>query len=67
MRQGVDFNFPSPYPNFNRQLVYGRISTLFRVKDVNRFGIALSEIAGGKLYQVVVEKAQVAIEILNSK
>ena len=51
-----DFQFNSPYQGFDRNQVCGRICTLFRVKNVEKFGVALSEICGARLRNIVVEK-----------
>lgn len=44
--------------------VYGRLAKLFRVKDVQKYGLAIQTIAGARLRHVVVASATVAREIL---
>jgi structural maintenance of chromosome 2 len=44
--------------------VYGRVGTLFAAKDVNKHGVALTEVIGGRIYNVVVESANEAKQIL---
>lgn len=50
----VDCNYEAPYPTFRRNFVYGRLCTLFKVKDKKHM-IALSELASNKLANVVIE------------
>jgi chromosome segregation ATPase len=44
--------------------VFGRIGNLFRAKDVQKHGIALTEILGGRLFNVVVKSKKDATDIL---
>lgn len=40
---------------------------MFTVKDIEKHGTALGEVAGGNLRHIVVERSMAAKEILNSK
>jgi chromosome segregation ATPase len=46
--------------------VYGRVGTLFVAKDVNKHGVALTQVIGDRIYNVVVESANEAKQILES-
>ncbi|VVC29941.1 Structural maintenance of chromosomes protein,SMCs flexible hinge,P-loop containing nucleoside [Cinara cedri] len=59
------FNFNDPRPNFNRNNVHGLICRLFKPIDF-RFELALTLIAGGKLYYVVVEDDTIGKDILET-
>ena len=63
----VQFDYQNPYANFNRSLVYGRFSTLFKVQELEKYSVALNAVAGNKLLQVVVEDKNVAKDILQSR
>lgn len=38
----VRFDYQSPYQTFNRNLVFGKLSTLFKVKNVEMHSVALN-------------------------
>ncbi len=40
---------------------------MFTVKDIDKYGTALGEVAGVNLRHIVVERSMAAKEILNSK
>ena len=63
----VCFDYKSPYESFNRDLVLGRLSKLFTVKNVNKYAVALYQIVGNRLKNVVVVNDKVVREILKSK
>ena len=44
--------------------MYGRIGTLFTALDVQKYGVALTEAIGGRIFNVVVESANEAKQIL---
>ncbi len=46
--------------------MYGRVGTLFVAKDVNKHGVALTQVIGDRIYNVVVESANEAKQILES-
>eukprot|EP01126_Amoeba_proteus_P002161 TRINITY_DN10677_c0_g1_i2.p1 TRINITY_DN10677_c0_g1~~TRINITY_DN10677_c0_g1_i2.p1 ORF type:complete len:678 (-),score=174.08 TRINITY_DN10677_c0_g1_i2:1235-3268(-) len=60
----IDFNYDSPYPNFNRTKVHGRIAHLIDLKD-SRYSSALDVAAGSKLYNVVVDTETTGKDILS--
>ena len=59
----LDFKFKNPESGFDRTRVKGVVAKLLRVKDVSA-NSALEVIAGGKLYQVVVDTADCAKALL---
>ena len=38
----VKFIYDNPYPNFNRSKVFGKFSTLFKVKEPEKYCIGLA-------------------------
>lgn len=59
----LDINFKSPSPDFDRKLVRGRVIRLFTIKE-DKYARALEEVAGGKLWSVVVETEAIASSLL---
>jgi structural maintenance of chromosome 2 len=59
----LDFQFKNPEKDFDRSRVKGVVAKLLRVKDPSA-NSALEVIAGGKLYQVVVDTADCAKALL---
>jgi structural maintenance of chromosome 2 len=59
------FNYNDPQPNFDRQKVHGLVCRLFKPIDF-KYELALTTIAGGKLYFVVVEDDSVGKDILEA-
>ena len=59
-----EFHYKPPFQQFNRNLVYGRVGTLFTAKDLNKYGVALTEVIGGRIYNVVVESSNEAKQML---
>jgi len=59
----LDFQFKNPESGFDRSRVKGVVAKLLRVQDVSA-NSALEVIAGGKLYQVVVDTADCAKALL---
>jgi len=62
---GLFFRYNDPRPNFDRRKVHGLICRLFTPIDF-RFELALTTLAGGKLYFIVVEDDTVGKDILES-
>ena len=60
---GLDFRFKDPSANFDRSKVKGVVAKLMHVQDPSA-NAALEVIAGGKLYQVVVDSADCAKALL---
>jgi structural maintenance of chromosome 2 len=60
---GLDFKFKNPDNKFDRSKVKGTIAKLFDVIDENTM-TALEVVAGGKLYQVVVDSANTGKALL---
>ena len=60
---GLDFKFKNPDNKFDRAKVKGTIAKLFDVLDESTT-TALEVIAGGKLYQVVVDSAETGKSLL---
>jgi chromosome segregation ATPase len=54
----VECNYDSPNALFKRNLVYGRLCTLFKVKDKKHM-TAISELAIKSLSSVVIENPKV--------
>lgn len=49
----------------NMDQIYGRVCTLFRIKEPEKYAVALQEvIGGGRLRSVVVESAEVARQLI---
>lgn len=63
----IDFNYSDPHPNFDRSKVKGLVAQLFTLdKDKTRAGTALEICAGGRLYNVVVDTAEVGTQLLQN-
>lgn len=62
----VQFDYQNPYANFNRSNVHGRFSTLFRVKELEKYSLALNMAAGLRLSNVVVDNKNVAKDFFSS-
>lgn len=50
----VNFNYRVPSANFDKKQVRGKLGSLFKVKDIKKFGVALESVVGGKMWSVVV-------------
>jgi structural maintenance of chromosome 2 len=59
----LDVQFKSPSPDFDRKLVRGRVIRLFTIKE-DKYARALEEVAGGKLWSVIVETEAIASTLL---
>lgn len=62
---GLFFQYNDPRPNFDRSKVYGLICRLFSPIDF-KFELALTTLAGGKLFFIVVEDDTVGKDILET-
>ena len=61
----LDFNYTDPHPNFDRSKVKGLVAQLFTLnKDQLEAATALEICAGGRLYNVVVDSAEVGTQLL---
>ena len=60
---GLDFKFANPSAKFDRSKVKGVVAKLMAVKDP-AMSTALEVVAGGKLYQVVVDSAETGKALL---
>ncbi|KAH7910428.1 condensin complex subunit SMC2, partial [Hygrophoropsis aurantiaca] len=61
----LDFSYASPYPEFDRSKVKGLVATLTSIPPEHRNkATALEVVAGGKLYNVVVEDERVGKDLL---
>ena len=58
------FNFSDPVKGFDRSKVKGMVAKLVQVKDP-RYSTALEVVAGGKLYQIIVDDAITGKALLN--
>ena len=59
-----EYNKNNLSPNFPYNEIYGRLTKLFKVKDVAKYGMAIQSIAGGRLRNVVIEKHTVGRDLL---
>lgn len=59
------FRYNDPSPNFDRRRVHGLICRLFKPTDF-KFELALTTLAGGKLYYIVVDDDSVSKDILET-
>nr|CCA19500.1 ATSMC2 transporter putative [Albugo laibachii Nc14] len=59
----LDFHYSDPYPNFLRESIKGVLAKLLETKH-EWSALALEIVAGGKLYQVVVDNEKIAKDIL---
>lgn len=59
------FNYDNPRPNFDRRKVHGLVCRLFKPIDF-KYELALTTLASGKLYFVVVEDDSVGKDILEA-
>lgn len=63
----VDFNYQDPSPNFDRSKVKGLVAQLFTLdKERTEAGTALEICAGGRLYNVVVDTAEIGTQLLQN-
>ncbi|RPD56886.1 condensin complex subunit SMC2 [Lentinus tigrinus ALCF2SS1-7] len=63
----LDFEYASPYPNFDRNKVKGLVASLVTLEQVNyNAATALEITAGGRLYNVVVESDEVGKQLLQN-
>ena len=60
-----EFEYDMPSRHFERKWVFGRLATLFDVKDA-QYTKAIEVTAGGKLYNVVVTTNDVGKELLDN-
>jgi len=60
---GVGFSYREPAPNFDRRRVKGVLARLFGVRDP-AMATALEVVAGGKLYNVVLDSEQTGKQLL---
>ncbi|KAI0367877.1 condensin complex subunit SMC2 [Pilatotrama ljubarskyi] len=63
----LDFEYASPYPNFDRSKVKGLVASLVSLDKMNyNASTALEITAGGRLYNVVVESDEVGKQLLQN-
>ncbi|EIW52907.1 condensin complex subunit SMC2 [Trametes versicolor FP-101664 SS1] len=63
----LDFEYASPYPNFDRNKVKGLVASLVGLDKLNyNAATALEITAGGRLYNVVVESDEVGKQLLQN-
>ncbi|OSD02346.1 condensin complex subunit SMC2, partial [Trametes coccinea BRFM310] len=63
----LDFEYASPYPNFDRNKVKGLVASLVSLDKMNyNASTALEITAGGRLYNVVVESDEVGKQLLQN-
>ena len=63
----IDFSYSDPSPRFDRSKVKGLVAQLFTLdKDHTRAGTALEICAGGRLYNVVVDRAETGTQLLQN-
>ena len=63
----LDFEYSLPHPNFDRNRVKGLVANLVALDQVNyNAATALEITAGGRLYNVVVESADVGKQLLQN-
>nr|POE87840.1 structural maintenance of chromosomes protein 2 [Quercus suber] len=64
---GLDFAYSDPAPSFDRRKVKGLVAQLFTLAhDKSEAGMALEICAGGRLYNVVVDSAEVGTQLLQN-
>lgn len=61
----LSFNYKDPERNFDRSRVKGMVGKLFRVNDT-KTATALEIVAGGKLYQIIVDNELTATALLTN-
>ncbi|KAI1727452.1 SMC proteins flexible hinge domain-containing protein [Ditylenchus destructor] len=59
----LQFKYEDPRPNFDRRSVKGVVARLFKMKDA-KFATALEVAAGGKLNNIVVDRAETAKDLI---
>jgi structural maintenance of chromosome 2 len=63
----IDFSYSDPSPSFDRSRVKGLVAQLFNLeKEHTRAGTALEVLAGGRLYNVVVDTADTGTQLLQN-
>ncbi|KAK5107988.1 hypothetical protein LTR62_008882 [Meristemomyces frigidus] len=64
---GLDFSYSDPTPNFDRRRVKGLVAQLFNLpEDKSEASTALEICAGGRLYNVVVDSAEIGTQLLQN-
>lgn len=58
-----EVQYTDPHPNFDRRTVKGMVCKLFKVRD-EQYSTALSTVAGGKLFNLVVDDEKISKLIL---
>ena len=53
-----------PHSNFNQRDVLGKFMKLFKIKDLQRYHMAIEAAAAGKLFNVVVKNERVSKELI---
>ena len=68
IRDIVLFEYQNPYQNFNRSQVLGKLSTLFKVTEPDKYSLALQTAAGiPRLKSVVVSQQNAAKDLINGR
>ena len=49
-----EFNYQLPYAQFDKNLVHGLVGKLFQLRDVEKYGVALTQLLGGRIFNTVV-------------
>ena len=62
----VETNYRDPEPNFERLKIKGKIIRLFSIEN-ERYATALEQVAGGKLFNIVVDNERTASLLLSRK
>jgi structural maintenance of chromosome 2 len=62
----IEIDFRDPENNFDRSKVKGRVLRLFTLES-DRFSLALEQVAGGKLYSIVVDNENTSSLLLSRK
>ena len=63
-RSQQDFRYNPPNQSFNKSLVLGKFMTLFRIRELQKFHLAIENVAAGRLYNVVVRNEKVSKELI---
>jgi structural maintenance of chromosome 2 len=65
--KGLDFTYTDPTPNFDRSKVKGLIAQLFTLDESKEIAaVALEVLAGGRLYNVVVDTSATGTQLLKN-
>ena len=62
-----DYEMPAQVRDFPHHQIHGRLSKLFRVRNLGKYEVAIQQIIGQRMRNVIVESNHVATQLLHHK